>query len=82
MDLLSFSLRQFFRGARRGQPFVTGLAGLLAAVAVARRFSGKGGRTLLYSRTLREGETLRLRLVREDEVVADAEVTGAGAPTE
>ncbi len=79
--LLSFSLRHLFGGARRGQPFVTGFAGLLTAVAVARRFASKE-RTLIYRRTLREGETIRIRLRRGDDVAADFEVTGVPAPGE
>ncbi|MGD2052194.1 MAG: hypothetical protein PVI35_06940 [Acidimicrobiia bacterium] len=78
---LSFSLRQLFGGARRGRPLMTGLGGVLTVLAVARRFS-RPQRTLLYSRTLREGETIRLRLVRGGDVVADTEVAGAGAPGE
>ncbi len=79
--LLSFSLRHLFGGARRGQPLVTGFAAVLTVFSLVRRFRSVG-KTLVYSRTLREGETIRLRLLRGDEVVAESEVTGAPVPSE
>lgn len=73
--LLAFSVRQFFGGARRGQPLVTGLAAAVTLFGLARRF--RRGEALLYRRTMREGEAIRLRVLRGGEIVEDTEVEGS-----
>jgi hypothetical protein len=53
-------------GARRGNPVLAGLGTALLVAGWLRRHAGPRKR-LLYARTLRGGETLRIRLVGSDE---------------
>lgn len=62
MDLLRTGARTLAGGARRGNPGLAGLGTALLLVGWLRRRRGPQ-RRLLYARTLRPGEALRIRLV-------------------
>jgi hypothetical protein len=70
-SLLTNGLRYLFGGARRGQ---TGLAGVGAAMTIVgwlrRRAAPK--RELLWAKNLKNGETVKVRMVRGE--VVDVEV--------
>jgi hypothetical protein len=66
VNLIKNGARALFGGARRGNAALTGLgAALLAAGWVRRRY--RPDRELLYSRTLRKGEAVRIRLLGADD---------------
>ncbi|HSR14388.1 MAG TPA: hypothetical protein VLL51_01455 [Gemmatimonadales bacterium] len=69
MDLIRQGTRAFFGGARRGSTALTGLGAALLAIGWVRRLA-RPKRELLYSRDLRKGDSLRIRLL------------GAGDPAE
>lgn len=62
-SLTRFGLTQLFRGARRGRALSAGFGALLTVVGLARR-NRERGRELLYARTLKDGEGLKIRLER------------------
>ena len=61
--LMSFGLGQLLRGARRGQALTAGFGAAVILVGLARRHSSSDGK-LLFSRTLKDGEGLSIRLER------------------
>ena len=68
MDLLPRGLVIAFRGARRGNPALTGVGAALAAIGLVRRLA-RPRRELLWARTLRPGEVYRIRVVGSGEEV-------------
>ncbi|MDJ0955000.1 MAG: hypothetical protein QNJ81_15080 [Acidimicrobiia bacterium] len=58
----SFGVRQFFGGARRGQPLVTAFGTAVIIWGLFRRFSNRN--RLIYSRTLDDGESVRITQYR------------------
>ena len=64
-----------FRGARRGQ---SPLAALGAAMSVVGWFRSRRGpeRELIYSRTLKDGETVTVKLLRDGSVASEQTVEG------
>jgi hypothetical protein len=60
--LVSLGVKSLFGGARRGQPIVTAVGAAISIWGLFRRF-GKNEK-LVYSRTLKDGETLRIRQLR------------------
>lgn len=66
MNLIGTGLRQLAGGLRRGNAALAGLGAALMAVGWLRR-TARPKRELLYARTLKPGETLRIRLVEGDE---------------
>lgn len=73
-SLAAFGVRQLFGGARRGQPGVAGLGAALTLIGWLR--SRRRGRELIYARTLKDGETVKIRLVRGSATVDDTEAGG------
>lgn len=72
--LVTFGLRQLFSGARRGQP---SLAGLGAALSIIGWLRGRSkGEKLIYSRKLKSGEAVNIRLLRGTAIVDETEVVG------
>ncbi|MBM3695030.1 MAG: hypothetical protein FJW79_03735 [Actinobacteria bacterium] len=65
MDLIRSGARALAGGARRGNPGVAALGTALLLVGWMRRRRGPR-RRLLYARTLRPGEALRIRLVGDE----------------
>ena len=59
---VSFGVKQLFGGARRGQPLLTGLGAAISIWGLFRRFSGR--EKMVYSRTLKDGESLRITQAR------------------
>ncbi len=58
----SFGVRSLFGGARKGQPIITALG---TAITIWGLFRKLGGRDkLVYSRKLRDGETIRINMYR------------------
>ncbi len=72
--MLSFGLRQLFGGARRGQPALAGLGAALSIVGWLR--SRKRPDRLIYSRKLKDGESVSIRLLRGETVVDETAVEG------
>lgn len=68
---VSFGVRQLFGGARRGQPLLTGLGAAISIWGLFRRFGSK--EKPVYSRTLKDGETLRIGQLRGVAAVFDEE---------
>jgi hypothetical protein len=66
VDLLRFGARTLAGGARRGNPGLAGLGTALLVLGWMRR-RRRPGRDLLYARTLRPGEALRIRMLGPDE---------------
>ncbi len=73
-SLLAFGLRQLFGGARRGQPGVAGLGAALSIIGWMR--TRRRGKELVYSKTLKPGETIKIRMVRADGGIDETEVEG------
>jgi len=69
---VSFGVRQLFGGARRGQPWLTGVGAAISIWGLFRKFAHK--EKLVYSRTLKDGETLRVAQIRGAAAVHDEEV--------
>ena len=67
----NFGVRQLFGGARRGQPLITALGAAISIWGLFRKYSRKN--QLVYSRTLNDGETLRISQLRGAATVADEE---------
>ena len=74
-SMLVFGLRQLFGGARRGQPGLAGLGAALTAIGWMRS-RRRSGKELIYSRTLKPGETIKIRMLRGDGGVEETEVEG------
>lgn len=68
---VSFGVRQLFGGARRGQPLLTGLGAAISIWGLFRRFSSKD--KPVYTRTLKDGESLRISQLRGAAAVFDEE---------
>lgn len=66
MDFIRTGIRTLAGGARRGNALLAGLGTAAALIGAFRRFA-RPGRQLLYSRTLRPGEALQVRLLGTDE---------------
>ncbi len=73
--LAAYGVARLFAGARQGRP---GMAGLGAAIGLIGwlRSRGEAGETLVYRRILQEGETIRVRLVRDSAEIDDTTVEG------
>ncbi len=69
---ISFGVKQLFGGARRGQPLVAALGAAISIWGLFRRFSNRD--KLVYSRTLSDGESLRITQLRGEASVSDEEV--------
>jgi hypothetical protein len=74
VDLLNNGLRSLAGGARRGNGIITAFGVALLAYEWIRRTT-RPKRELLFSRTLRPGEALRIRLLDGDRG-DDVEVAG------
>ncbi len=68
---VSFGVRQLFGGARRGQPLLAGLGAAISIWGLFRRFGNK--EKPVYSRTLKDGESLRIAQLRGAAAVFDEE---------
>jgi len=76
VDLIRHGARALFGGARKGNPGLTGLGMALIAVGWVRRLY-RPDRELIYSRKLRRGEAIRIRLLdADDPAEGEIEVTG------
>jgi hypothetical protein len=71
VDIIRSGIRALAGGARRGNALLAGLGTAATVVGALRRFA-RPRKQLLYARTLRTGETLRIRaLGSDDEVEVD-----------
>ena len=68
MDILRNGIRTLAGGARRGNALLAGLGTAAAVVGAMRRFA-RPRKRLLYARTLRSGETLRIRAMGDGDEV-------------
>ena len=76
MDLIKNGARALFGGARRGNTPLVGLGAVMLAMGwVRRRY--RPDRELIYSRTLRKGDAVRIRLLGADDP-AEGELTIEG----
>jgi len=66
VNLLKNGARALFGGARRGNAPLAGLGAALMAVGWVRRLY-RPDRELLFSRTLRKGESIRIRMLDADD---------------
>lgn len=66
MNIIRTGIRALAGGARRGNALLAGLGTAAAVVGAFRRFA-RPEKRLLYARTLRPGETVRIRHVGPDE---------------
>lgn len=69
---VSFGVRQLFGGARRGQPVVAALGAAVSIWGLFKRFSRSD--KPVYTRNLKDGETLRIRSFRGSALVDETEV--------
>lgn len=67
MNLLRSGIRMLAGGARRGSPFLAALGTAGAVVGVLRRVA-QPRRRLLYAWTLRDGQSVTVRLMGKDEI--------------
>ncbi len=74
-NLLKNGLTYLFRGLRRGQSPLSALGAGMAIVGWLRSRRGPD-RELVYSRTLKDGEAVTVKLVRDGTVVAQQDVEG------
>lgn len=73
--LMALGLRQMFGGMRRGQTPLAALGAAMSVVGWLRQRSGPK-RELIYAKNLKEGQALKIRLVRGETVVDETEVRG------
>lgn len=66
---VSLGVKSLFGGARRGQPLLAALGAAISIWGLFRRFSR--GDKLVYSRTLSDGETVRITQFRGAATVSD-----------
>ncbi|MCJ7724823.1 MAG: hypothetical protein MUP76_00330 [Acidimicrobiia bacterium] len=76
MNLIRDGARALFGGARRGSTPLVGLGAAMLAMGWVRRLY-RPNRELLFSKTLRKGEALRIRLLGADDP-AEGELTIEG----
>lgn len=75
MKILRIGLRQLFRGARTGQPGLAGLGAVLVILGWSRKRRSRDQKPL-YSQKLRKGQAIRIRLLRGETLVGEADVSG------
>jgi hypothetical protein len=68
VDVLRRGIGLAFRGARRGNPALTGVGAALAAIGLVRRMA-RPKRELLWAKTLKPGESYRIRVVGSEQVI-------------
>ena len=71
-QFFSFGVRQFFGGARRGQPVITAFGAAVSIWGLLRMLDRKD--KPVYKRKLRDGETLQIRMRRGETVVEPADL--------
>lgn len=60
--LVSLGIKQFFGGARRGQPLLAAFGAAISIWSLFRRFNRKD--KPVYTRKLKDGETVKVSLLR------------------
>lgn len=74
-DMSPWGVRQLFGGARKGQPFVTGLGAAVTILAwLQRRQPPKSER--IVRRKLKRGEVIQIRLIEGDTVIGEQTIEG------
>jgi hypothetical protein len=68
VDLLPRGLSIAFRGARKGNAALAGFGAALSAIGLVRRMS-RPRRELLWAKTLRPGESYRIRVLDSGEEI-------------
>lgn len=69
---VTLGVRQLFGGARRGQPVVAAFGAAVSIWGLFRRINRKD--KPVYTHTLAEGETVRIRMFRGETMVDEARV--------
>ena len=62
---ISLGVRELFGGARRGQPIIAAFGAAVSIWGLFRRINRSQDK-LVYSRVMRDGETIRIRAFRAD----------------
>ena len=71
-QFFSFGVRQLFGGARRGQPLITALGAAVTIWGLLHRLGRKD--KPVYTRTMRDGEVVRIRMLRGETEVESADL--------
>jgi hypothetical protein len=71
-QFFSFGVGQLFGGARRGQPLVAALGAAVTIWGLLRKLGGKD--KPVYTRRLRDGERIQIRMQRGETVVEPADL--------
>ena len=74
-NLLRNGLTMLFRGARRGQSPLAALGAAFTVIGWLRSRRGPD-KELIYSRTLKDGEAVTVKLLRDGSVVDEQRVEG------
>ena len=70
-QFFSFGIRQLFGGARRGQPMIAALGAAITIWGLLRRLDGRD--KPVYTRKMRDGEMIQIRMLRGKTVVEPAD---------
>jgi hypothetical protein len=77
VSLIRYGAKALFGGARRGSAPLAGLGALAVGFGwIRKRY--RGDRELLYARTLRRGDSLRIRMLQGDDPVEGGEIEVSG----
>jgi len=68
---ISLGVRQLFGGARRGQPLLTAFGAAVSIWGLFRHL--RRDNEMVYSRTLKDGESIRISQIRGAAAVSDEE---------
>jgi hypothetical protein len=60
--IVALGIKQFFGGARRGQPIITAIGAAISIWSLFRRFDRKD--KPVYTRKMKDGETVTVSLLR------------------
>lgn len=70
-QFFAFGVRQLFGGARRGQPVIAALGTAITIWGLFRKLSRND--KPVYSRKLRDGETIRINMLRGEATAANTD---------
>jgi hypothetical protein len=70
-QFFSFGIRQLFGGARRGQPMIAAFGAAITIWGVLRSLDGRD--KPVYTRKMRDGEMIQIKMIRGQTSVESAE---------
>ncbi len=74
--LATYAFRKLFAGVRLGQPTVASLGAAISLISWLRRRNAQRGRELVYSKRLKEGQAIGIRMRQGDTIVDERVVEG------